>query len=147
MTTPTVTPHMMTFNDWTTTTNIPNLDHVPPLPKKERDEKQQKYIADERIRCEQFKKEHQPPTIAPGTILPDGPRMLLRTWACNNNPYDIRNIIKEIQTNRLDYKTRFIQELARNEKLRKQIEDNDWLQDWLAQSKNYVIPTNYNSKY
>ena len=79
MTTPTVTLHMMTFNDWTTTTNIPNLDHVPPLPKKESDEKQQKYIADERIRCEQFKKEHRR-YDSPGTILPDGPRMLLRTW-------------------------------------------------------------------
>ena len=138
---------MMTFNDRNTMTNLPPLEHVPPVPKKESEERLQKYIADERVRCEQFKKEHPPPTIAPGTMLPDAPRMLLRSWACENNPYDIKNIIKEIQINKFDYKIRFIQELARNEKLRKQIEDNDWLQDWLAQSKNYVIPTNYNSKY
>ena len=141
------TPPMITINDCIIKTNIPNLDHVPPLPKKEKDEKLQKNIADERMRCERFKKEHSPPTIAPGTILQDGPRMLLRSWACDNNPYDIRNIIKEIQTNRLDYKTRFIQELARNKRLRDQLEGNSMFDEWIAQSKNYIIPTNYNSKY
>ena len=147
MTTPTVTPPIITFNDYIIKTNNPNLDHVPPLPKKESEERLQKYIADECKRCEQFKKEHPPPTIAPGTILPDGPRMLLRSWACDNNPYDISNIIKEIQIDRFDYKTRFIQELARNEKLRKQIEYNDWFPEWIAQSENYVIVTHRNSKY
>tara|TARA_Y100001935_G_scaffold246963_1_gene242221 strand:- start:174 stop:617 length:444 start_codon:yes stop_codon:yes gene_type:complete len=122
------------------------LGHVPPIPIYT-EEMHQKHIVDECKRCEQFKKEHPPPTIAPGTILPDGPRMLLRSWACENNPYDIRNIIKEIKINRLDYKTRFIQELARNENLRKQLEKNDWFDEWIVESKNYIIPTNYNSKY
>ena len=135
---------MMTFNDRNTITNLPPLEHVPPVPKKER---LQKYIADECKRCEQFKKEHPPPTIAPGTMLPDGPRMLLRSWACENNPYDIKNIIKEIQIDKFDYKTRFIQELARNDKLRKQIQDNVLFTEWIVQSNNYVIVTHRNSKY
>jgi hypothetical protein len=126
--------------------SMSQIGHVPPIPIYS-EEKHQKDIADECKRCEQFKKGHPPPTIAPGTILPDGPRMLLRSWACENNPYDIRNIIKEIKINRLDYKTRFIQELARNENLRKQLEKNDWFQEWIMESKKYIIPTNYNSKY
>ena len=126
---------------------MPSLDHVPPFPKKEKEERLQKYIADERIRCEQFKKEHPPPTIAPGTILADGPYMLLRQWACDNSPYDINSIIKDIRANRFEYKMRFIKELARNKRLSRQLEKNVWFQEWLVQSKNYIIATHYDAKY
>tara|TARA_Y100000768_G_C23480696_1_gene452439 strand:- start:87 stop:461 length:375 start_codon:yes stop_codon:yes gene_type:complete len=98
-------------------------------------------------RCAQFKIDHPPPTIASGTVLQEGPRMLLRQRACQYNSYDISEIIKQIKKNHCDYKTRFVEELARNKRLRDELESNAMFDEWITQSKNYIIPTNYNSKY
>ena len=67
---------------------MPSLEHVPPLPKKEKEERLQKYIADERIRCEQFKKEHPPPTIALELFF-----QMVRTCFCANGHAIIAHMI------------------------------------------------------
>ena len=123
------------------------LPHLQCLLPKESEEMQQKYIADEHIRREQFKKEHPPPTIEPGTILHHEPRLLLRQWACEYNSYDISSIINGIKAGNFNYKKRFIQELALNERLRDQLEGNSLFDKWIHESKNYITVTHYNSKY
>lgn len=119
----------------------------PPLSEEQLEARQKKYIAEQQQRCAQFKIDHPPPTIAPGTVLREGPYLLLRQWACQYNSYDITQIIKEIRENHFDYKTRFVEELARNKRLKDQLERDTMFDEWIAQSKNYIIPTNYNSKY
>ena len=115
------------------------------LPPKESEEMRQKYIAEEQIRREQFKKEHPPPTIEPGTILHHGPRLLLRQWACEYNSYDISSIINGIKADNFNYKKRFIQELALNERLRDQLEGNSLFDKWIHESKNYIVTTMQNN--
>lgn len=130
--------------------HIPVSD-LPPIPSPPSEEelaaRQKKYIAEQQERSVQFKINHPPPTIAPGTVLREGPCLLLRQWACQHNSYDITQIIKEIRENNCNYKIRFVEELARNKRLRDQLAENTMFDMWIAQSKNYIIPTNYNSKY
>ena len=127
---------------------ISDLPSVPPLPSEEElAARQKKYIAEQQERSDQFKINHPPPTIVPGTVLQEGPGLLLRQWACQHNSYDIPEIIKRIKEDQYDYKKRFIEELARNKRLRDQLTGNTMFEAWIVQSKNYSIPTNYNSKY
>lgn len=128
--------------------NASDLPPVPPpLSAEEVMSTRIKHIADQQARYDKFKIDHPPPTIAPGTILQAGPLMLLRQWACQYNSYDITQIIKDIIEEQCDYKTRFVEELARNKMLRDQLEGNIWFDEWIVQSKNYTLQTNCNSKY
>ena len=108
--------------------------------------KHEKWQNNESEKCNEFKTNYPPPHVPPTTLLDLAPPLLLRQIATENS-YDVHDIIKRIKENQNNFKEEFLMELARNRFLKQQLNTNKWFTEWIIQSENYVLTTNYTAKY
>ena len=108
--------------------------------------KHEKWQNNESEKCNEFKTNYPPPHVPPTTLLDLAPPLLLRQIATENS-YDVHDIIKRIKENQNNFKEEFLLELARNRFLKQQLNTNKWFTEWIIQSENYVLTTNYTAKY
>lgn len=105
-----------------------------------------KWQNNELEKCKEFKTNYPPPHVPPTTLLDLAPPLLLRQLATENS-YDVYDIIKRIEKNQNNFREKFLMELARNRSLKQQLNTNKWFSEWITQSENYVLTTNYTAKY
>jgi len=105
-----------------------------------------KWQNNESEKCKEFKTNYPPPHVPPTTLLDLAPPLLLRQLATENS-YDVYDIIKRIEKNHNNFREKFLMELARNRSLKQQLNTNKWFSEWITQSENYVLTTNYTAKY
>ena len=105
-----------------------------------------KWQNDESEKCSEFKTNYPPPHVPPTTLLDLAPPLLLRQIATENS-YNVHDIIKRIEKNHNNFREKFLMELARNKYLKQQLNTNKWFTEWITQSENYVLTTNYTAKY
>lgn len=88
------------------------------------------------------------PSIPPGTVIERGPLLLLRQFAVPVAPYDLSDIMKRVvecenHGNSNEYYSKFkhnlIYEIADNNTLKQQMQDEDVFKEWVAAANNISI--------